>query len=159
MPSATTLTHAAVQAGLLIALTGCGSGMDISGDRDASKALRQAFQQHFANCSGTWTTVLPGGRHLQLAKPSFRVESDELTEAQKLNGITFYGRVHMGKHTSDRQYEASGYDRYHATWGKWHDSSLDWGRIQQRNGVWQFPDTNSFSFAGRSPDCAQVPPG
>ena len=145
--------------GMVLGLTACSDGPDITGDGEAVSALRTAIEERYSDCSGKWTTKL-GGRYHQIDSPSFTIHADDLDSAQKLNGILARARVKTGAAMSVRRFEGSGAPNS-AVWTRWSPSTDGFTTLvmERRNDGWRFSGSSDLDLAGGRADCAMLPPG
>lgn len=147
-------------------------------DNEGTKALKSHFQTLLSECGDTWTATstenarVPEIKQFQYTNIEFLVEEQEITAAQKANGITFVGNVSYGPDALIRSRDISSWQlddeylsRTHKVsekfWTPWmpmvEDGNYTPGDqpifvMWQQNGIWNFEKANLLTtpyFSGR----------
>jgi hypothetical protein len=158
--------HTPVSRGLALSFflwsAACGGG-----GGDAAAAVQEQIDAHWIECSDGWTTAADGkygdSRHQfeQYKALAFTIEEDQLSEADKLNGIEYRGSVEFAKTSARRYFAQPGFAGEFGNvgqgWTQWRDASpmnLTVGRIK---GKWQVEAGWSTLLKDRKPTCDEVP--
>ena len=108
------------------------------------EVLHDYMSRRFADCNGnTFSTHVDvwGTTYFQFKNVRSTWQSDQLSQADNLNGIQWRGRVYITADVYRRTLETTG------KWGGWSDNFRDSGSAVEQNGNWEIVFSgNSFYF-------------
>jgi hypothetical protein len=137
--------------------------------RVASDFVRANVGSHWLKTANGWTTrlemrtmtgdVVPNGiaGYLQYRDLAFTIEPEELSDAQRLDGVEYHGKVKF-EQAPVRFFRAfESYNRPKG-WSEWSDIGfIPPFAVERKKGQWVIDD--NVLFTGAKPDAAAVPQG
>lgn len=137
---------------LAFSLTGsCGASSEVQ------SVVDQQMEKKVSHCGDSYYTraSLPEGEWwFEFRDLSWKVESVELTEADRLNGMEFKGKV-SPQYSAIRMSARNGSKECWYPWEEWNNLYDSYNRpeIKKANGKW---DLGDFSDTYAAPDCSEA---